>query len=133
VQKSAIDEIYKLDTFNLEQGWSSVKLKTPYEPGCQYGVLPLSDMRDYAGRDTSTLIFFGGLNNMADKLRQTVLVTLDNNNLDNSTLSVLKPIEGQPVDGKLIEDKEGKSNEKPKENQPEESKQSKSEAPKSGE
>lgn len=82
--------IFKLDTFNLKQGWSCVRIKTPFESGCQYGILPLSDIQDYKGNDKSTLIFFGGLNNEAEALRQTILVTLDNKTLENSKLSELK-------------------------------------------
>jgi hypothetical protein len=53
-------------------------------------VLPLGDTRDYLGNDHSKVLIFGGLNNKADPCKHTVLVTLDNKNLEKAELSDLK-------------------------------------------
>lgn len=53
-------------------------------------MLPLGDTRDYLGNDHSKVLIFGGLNNKADPCKHTVLVTLDNKNLEKAELSDLK-------------------------------------------
>jgi hypothetical protein len=54
-----IELVLRLDTFNLDQGWKEIRLKSPFATmGSQYGFLPISESRGW--KDTTSLIIFGG-------------------------------------------------------------------------
>ena len=91
-EKKEHEVILKLDTLNIQAGWSYIRVSCSFAPiGCQYGILPLTNIRGWRGNDTSTLIIFGGLNEDAEPQKKTVLIELDNNNFEKTALFELKP------------------------------------------
>ena len=82
--------IFRLDTFNLQLGWVDSWVKCSYsQHGCQYGVLPISDSRDW--RDKSTFIVFGGEQLSNGKLlKRTSVFEFSNQNIDSSSVSDLR-------------------------------------------
>jgi len=82
--------IFRLDTYNLQLGWSDAWVTCSYEKrGVQYGVMHMSDSKDW--RDKSSFIVFGGEGLSDGKLiKRTSLFEFANKDIEKTTISQLR-------------------------------------------
>ena len=67
----------------MSRGWDRVVLKMPtnFEQGCQYGTIPLQNIKTRNGEDKTEILIFGGICKNKPKVTgQTGILTVDNAN-----------------------------------------------------
>lgn len=83
-----IELVFRLDTFNLDQGWKEIMLNSTFaRMGCQYGFLPISESRGW--KDTTSFVIFGGLDELSKPMARTALIEFNNKDLNKSKMSEL--------------------------------------------
>lgn len=99
--------IFRLDTFNLQLGWTDAWVACGHEQrGVQYGIMHMGDSKDW--RDKSTFIVFGGeaLSN-GKLLKRTSLFEFSNKDIEKTTIGQLRAkheLECEPQDIEKLKD-----------------------------